>query len=113
MLGTAFAQKMPNPELREEHAANSAAAAKSRKTGSVAAPAVKSNSASELAKIEQSGIKKSKPIRNSTAAHLPARSGAAQGNNKSAKFSYHSPKAGSKGRSNGGRSAASPPKTLR
>jgi len=115
LLGTAFGQKIENPELRNQHAANSAQA-KPHKSRSAATP-VKSKSAGELAKIEQSGIKNVKPVRSSKPGHpMAQKTGtAAQSKNKSAKFSYHPPQAARKGRGNGARTTGSarPPKTLR
>jgi hypothetical protein len=108
--GAAFAQKIQDPELRHEHAANPTKA-QSHKSKAVTARPVRSktNSASELAKIEQSGIKKTSTRKRTRAAnpgHTELGS-AAQGKNKSAKFSYHPPKTHSKGRGNGGRAVAS------
>jgi hypothetical protein len=118
LQGAAFAQKSQNLELRNEHAANPKKA-QSHKSKAVSTRPVRSkaNSASELAKIEQSGVKTTsarKRTRVSNHGH-PELGSAAQGKNKSAKFSYHPPKTHSKGRGNGGRTVASarPSKGLR
>ena len=115
LLGTAFGQKIENPELRNQHAANSAQA-KPHKSRSAATP-VKSKSAGELAKIEQSGIKNVKPVRSSKPVHpMAQKTGtAAQSKNKSANFSHHPPQPASKVRSKGAPATVSvrPPKTLR
>jgi hypothetical protein len=120
LQGAAFAQKTQNPELRNEHAANP------KKTQSHKSKAVttypvrsKANSESELAKIEQSGTRKTsthRPTRLAKVAPPSSQTGSgAQSKNKSAKFSYHHPKAGSGGAGNGGRTSASsrPSKPLR
>lgn len=119
-LQAAFAQKTENPELRNEHAANPTRA-QSTKSKSVTTRPLRSNatSAGELAKIERGGTRKTgthRPSRIAKPAPPPSQTGAAaQSKNKPAKFSYHPPKAGSKGTGNGGRTAASsrPPKSLR
>ena len=111
LQGAAFAQKIQDPELRREHAANPKQGQSHKSKAVTTHPArSKASSASELAKIEQSGIKttstRKRTRRVSNPGH-PELGSAAQGKNKSAKFSYHPPKAHSKGRGNGGRTVAS------
>lgn len=119
LQGAAFAQKTQNPELRNEHAANPKKT-QSHKSKSVTTLPVRSkgDSAAELAKIEQSGTRKTGAHRSTRAkAALPSSQtgAAAQGKNKPVRFSHHSSHAAGKAPVNGGRTAASsrPPKTLR
>jgi hypothetical protein len=84
LQGAAFAQKIQDPELRNEHAANPKQA-QSHKSKAVSTRPVRSkaSSAAELAKIEQGGIKTTstrKRTRVSNHGH-PELGSAAQGKN--------------------------------